>query len=71
MRFRLRTPLIVLAIGPPLCAALYLAPGETFAFLFIAGGGAFTFVRREYESWKSAMAPLRKRLEELEAELEK
>ena len=71
MRYKLRTLLILLAVGPALIAAVYLAPGPTFAFLIIVGSGVFAAVRRSYESWKSATAPLRKRLEELEAEIEK
>jgi len=71
MRYRLRTLMILLAVLPPLVAAIYLVPGPTFAFLLIVGSAVFSFISRSYKSWKAATAPLRKRLEELEAEIEK
>ena len=70
-RYKLRTLLFLMAIGPPMVAAIYLAPVPTFAFLIIVGSAVFTVVRRWYESWKSATTPLRKRLKELEPEIEK
>jgi len=68
MRFRLRTLLIVLTIGPMVLASIYLAPGPTFSFLVIVGSAVFSVVSRSNKSWKAATAPLRTRLEELEIE---
>jgi hypothetical protein len=44
MQFRLRTLLIVLAIGPPVLASVYLAPGPMFAFLVIVGSCCCVFL---------------------------
>ena len=70
-RYRLRTLLIVLTLGPPVMAAIYLHPGPTFSFLVIVGSAVFAVVMWSYESWKAATAPLRKRLDELEVEIAK
>jgi len=42
MRYRLRTLLILLAVGPPLLAAAYFAPRLTFAFLVLLACAAFS-----------------------------
>jgi hypothetical protein len=41
MRFRLRTLLIVLAVGPPVLAAAYFAPRLTVAFLVLLASAVF------------------------------
>jgi len=42
MHYRLRTLLIVLAIGPPVLAAAYFAPRLTLAFLTLLVCAAFS-----------------------------
>jgi len=42
MHFRLRTLLILLAVGPPMLAAAYFSPRLTFAFLVLLACAAFS-----------------------------